>query len=139
MAAPLEYVIIGFPENNFTGDIASELAKLVENDIIRLIDVVLVSRGEDGTILAVEIDEDERLSAFLAIEGDVGGVISQEDIEHAAAALEDGSSVLLIMWEDKWAAPVVDAIQRAGGQLIEGARIPAELAAAVEAVLAEAG
>lgn len=139
MAAPLEYVIIGFPENNFRGEIAEELAKLVDGGIIRLVDVVFVTRGLDGTVVAVEVDEDERLSAFLAIDGEIGGVISQDDIEHAAAAIVDGSSVLLIMWEDAWAAPVVDAIARAGGELIEGARIPADLAAAVEGVLAEVG
>lgn len=139
MVAPLEYVIIGFPENNFTGEIAEELAKLVDSGTIRLVDLVFVSRGDDGSVLVVEIDEDERLSSFLAIDGEVGGVISQEDIEHAAASIEDGSSVLLIMWEDAWAAPVVDAIARAGGELIEGARIPAALAALVDEALAEAG
>lgn len=139
MAAPLEYVIVGFPENNFTGEIAEELAKLVDSGTIRLIDVVFVSRGDDGSVLVIEVDEDERLNAFLEIEGEIGGVISQEDIEHAAAAIENGSSVLLIMWEDTWASPVVDAIARAGGELIEGARIPAELAAMVDNVLAEAG
>lgn len=139
MAAPFEYVIIGFPENNFTGEIAEELAQLVDSGTIRLVDVVFVSRGTDGSLLAVEVDEDERLSAFLAIDGEIGGVISQDDIEHAAAAIEVGSSVLMIMWEDVWATPVVDAIARAGGELIEGARIPAELAVMIDDVLAEAG
>jgi uncharacterized membrane protein len=139
MAAPFEYVIIGFPENNFTGEIAEELAKLVDSGTIRLVDVVFVSRGDDGSLLAVEVDEDERLSAFLAIDGEIGGVISQDDIEHAAGAIEAGSSVLMIMWEDIWATPVVNAIARAGGELIEGARIPAELAEIIDDVLAEAG
>ena len=138
MTASLEYLIVGFPQNNFTGEIVPGLLSLVDNGLIRVVDLVFAAKGDDGSVVVLEVDEHEHLSAFAAIEGSVGGVIGPEDIDHAAEAIAEGSSVLLIVWEDLWAAPFGDAVQRAGGVFIEGGRIPAELAEEVESVLADA-
>ena len=139
MTASLEYLIVGFPQNNFTGEIVPGLLSLVDNGLIRVVDLVFAAKGDDGSVVVLEVDEHEHLSAFAAIEGSVGGVIGPEDIDHAAEAIAEGSSVLLIVWEDLWAAPFGDAVRRAGGVFIEGGRIPAEIAEDVESVLAEAG
>lgn len=139
MAAPFEYVIVGFPENNFSGEIADGLAALLDAGLIRIVDLVLVARGDDGSVVVLEVDEHEHLSAFAALDGDVGGLIGPEDIEHAAESIADGSSVLILVWEDLWAQPLSEAIRRAGGQLIEGGIIPADLGEALETALAEAG
>ena len=138
MTASLEYLIVGFPENNFSGEIVPGLASLVDNGLIRVVDLVFAAKGDDGSVVVLEVDEHDHLSAFAAIEGSVGGVIGPEDIEHAAESIAEGSSVLLIVWEDLWAAPFGDAVQRAGGVFIEGGRIPAEIADDVESVLADA-
>jgi uncharacterized membrane protein len=137
MAAPLEYIIIGFPENSFSGEIVPELAALVDAGTIRILDLVFIARGDDGTVLALEVDEHDHLSAFTQLPATVGGVIGPEDIEHAAQSVADGSSVLLLVWEDLWADPLAQALRRAGGEVIEGARIPADMADEVRAVLAE--
>ena len=84
--------------------------------------------GNDGSVVVLEVDEHDHLSAFAAIEGSVGGVIGPDDIEHAAESIAEGSSLLLIVWEDLWAAPFGDALRRAGGVFLEGGRIPAEIA-----------
>jgi len=139
MTASLEYIIIGFPDNEFSGEIAPCLVSLVDAGLIRIVDLVFVARGDDGSVVVLEVDEHEHLSAFAAIEGSVGGVIGPQDIDHAAESISDGSSVLLIVWEDLWARPLGDALRRAGGELIEGGRIPAELADELESVLADAG
>jgi hypothetical protein len=139
MTASLEYLIVGFPDNNFSGEIAPGLRSLVDAGLIRVVDLVFVAKGDDGSAVVLEVDEHEHLSAFLTIEGSVGGVIGPDDIEHAAESISDGSSVLLIVWEDLWAAPFGDAVRRAGGVFIEGGRIPAEIAEDVESVLADAG
>ena len=138
MTASLEYLIVGFPQNNFTGEIVPGLLSLVDNGLIRVVDLVFAAKGDDGSVVVLEVDEHEHLSAFAAIEGSVGGVIGPEDIDHAAEAIAEGSSVLLIVWEDLWAAPFGEAVQRAGGVFIEGGRIPAEIAEEVESVLADA-
>lgn len=138
MTASLEYLIVGFPENDFSGEIVPGLLSLVDDGLIRIVDLVFAAKGDDGSVVVLEVDEHDHLSAFAAIEGDVGGVIGPEDIDHAVESISDGSSVLLIVWEDLWAAPFGDAVRRAGGVFIEGGRIPAEIAEDVESVLADA-
>ena len=135
---PVEYVIIGFPGNKFTGDIAPELVKLVETGVIRLVDLVFIMKDDDGEVAIIEIDEDDAFAAFGDIDADIGGFIGDEDIAHAAAAIEPGSSVLLILWEDVWATPLVDAIRASGGVLLEGSRIPHELIDEAESLVAGA-
>lgn len=139
MGQPMEYVIVGIDDNKFTGGIADELAKVIESGLVRLVDIVLISVGDDGSTVIMEVDEHDGLSMFAELEGDVGDIIGPDDIAHAAAAVEGGQSVLLIVWQNLWAAPLADAIVKAGGVLIEGARIPQELAAQAQAQLAEAG
>lgn len=138
MTAPLEYIIIGFPENSFRGEIAEELGRLIDQRVIRLVDLVFIARGDDGSVLALEVDEHEHLSVFAELEGGVGGVITPDDIDHAAEAISAGSSVLLMVWEDLWADPLAGALERAGGEFIEGARIPKDIARELESVLADA-
>jgi hypothetical protein len=131
---PVEYIVLGFPGNNFTGEIAPALAKLIESDTIRVLDLLFVGKDADGNVLAIEFDELEELAAFAGIEGEVGGIISEEDIVHVAEALEPNSSAALLIWEDVWATEFAVAVRDAGGVLLEGARIPYEI---VEAVFAD--
>src|SRR4249919_1733227 len=136
---PIEYVIIGFPGNQFTGEIAPELAKLTESGQIRIIDLVFIAKDDDGAVLVIEVDEREDLMVYLDLDGDVGGIIGQEDIQHAAEAIPAGSSAALLLWEDTWATPFVQALRNAGGVLLEGSRIPQTLVDEAEALLASAG
>ena len=136
---PVEYIIVGFPGSQFKGEIVPELVNLVQAGLIRILDLVVISKNEAGDVLVIEVDEDGDLSAvFAPLDGEVGGVIGNEDIQHAAAAVEPGSSAALLMWEDTWATPFVQAVRNAGGVLIEGSRIPHELIEEVESFLASA-
>jgi hypothetical protein len=131
---PVEYIIVGFPENKFTGEIIPALRDLVEGGTIRILDLIFVAKDADGNVAAVEVDEDEDLSGFAALDGEVGGLISEADIEYAANDLEPNSSLALLIWEDVWATPLVDALRASGGVLVDGARIPHDL---VESALTE--
>jgi Family of unknown function (DUF6325) len=131
---PVEYLVLGFPGNEFTGDIAPELAKLIESGTIRVIDLIFITKGQDGSVDFFEFDQHEQLQAFAGLDGEVGGVISEEDIAFAAEALEPNNSAALLIWEDTWAIPLVEALRGAGGVLIEGSRIPHDL---IEAALTE--
>jgi uncharacterized membrane protein len=136
---PVEYIIIGFPGNQFRGEIVPELVNLVEKGLIRIIDLVVISRNDAGDVLVIEVDEDGDLSAmFATLDGEVGGAIGNEDIQHAAASIEPGSSAALLLWEDVWATPFVEAVRNAGGVLIEGSRIPHDLVEELESLLASA-
>jgi hypothetical protein len=133
---PVEYVIVGFPGNEFNGEIAPALADLVRNGTIRILDLVFIATDADGSVAVVEYDEHDGLSAFAEIDGEVGGLIGPDDIEHASHDLPPNSSVALLIWEDTWATPFVEALRSSGGVLIEGSRIPHDL---VEAALAKTG
>ena len=137
MAVPTEYVILGFEGNQFSGEIVPELAALVENGLVRILDIVFVSKDPDGNVVALEVDEDENLSIFADLDGEIGGLIGPDDIAHAAT-MEGGSSMLLIVWENLWLGPLAGAIRRAGGAVLEGARIPDELVDDAHAELASA-
>ena len=132
---PVEYIIVGFPGNQFNGEIAPELAKLVESGTIRLLDLVFITKDADGNTAAVEVEDHEDLAIFANLDGEVGGLISDEDIEYAAEDLEPNSSAALLIWEDVWATPFVEAMRNSGGVLLEGARIPHDLIEAAQGVL----
>jgi len=124
---PVEYIIMGFPGNKFTGKIAPELAKLVENRTIRILDLTFVAKDPDGNVVTFEFDQLDELAPFAEVDGEVGGLVSTEDIEYVGSMLEPNSSAALLVWEDMWAAPLVEALRAADGVLLQGARIPREL------------
>ena len=136
---PIEYIIVGFPGNQFTGQIAPALADLIDNDTIRILDLVFISKDADGDVTAFEYDELDELAAFGDLDGEVGGLIGPDDIAHAAEGLDPNSSAALLIWEDTWAIPLVEAMRSSGGVLLEGGRIPHDLAEEAFAGLASAG
>lgn len=124
---PVEYVLIGFPDNQFTGGIAPALADLVANDLVHIIDLVFIRKDADGNVLSFEYDELAETAAYADIDGDADGFLDEEDIRSIAADLDDNSSALLIVWEDVWAKPLADEIIASGGQVIAGSRIPHQI------------
>jgi uncharacterized membrane protein len=133
---PVEYVVIGFPGNRFKGEIVPAVAELVDNDVVRIIDVVFIKKDADGNVTMFEYDtlDDVLAFGFADVDGEAGGVLNDEDLELAAEALEPDSSAALIVWEHRWAARVAQAIRDAGGRIITGERIPDEV---VEQALAD--
>ncbi len=133
-AGPVSYTVIAFPGNRFNGDIAPEVGRLVASGLVRVLDLVFVGKDESGDTISLEFDQMDELAAFNDIEGEVGGLINEEDLQHVADNLPEGNSALVIVWEDVWARPLVEAVQASGGVVIDSARIPANL---VEAALEE--
>lgn len=121
---PVEYVLIGFPDNQFTGGIAPALADLVANDLVRIIDLVFIKKDAEGNVLSFEYDDLPETVAYGDIDGEADGFLDDEDILAIAEDLDDNSSALLIVWEDLWAAPLAAEIIASGGQVISGRRIP---------------
>jgi hypothetical protein len=137
--APVEYVVLAFPGNNFTGKVAPALRDLVEANTIRLLDLVFITKNDAGDVDFFEFDELDDFAAFARIDGEVGGLIGNEDIEYVAEGLEPNSSVALLVWEDVWAAPLLDALVEAGGVLVEGGRVPHDLIESAVSALAATG
>jgi uncharacterized membrane protein len=126
---PVEYVVIGFPGNRFKGEIVPAVAELVDNDVVRIIDVAFIKKDADGNVTMIEYDalDDVLAYGFADVDGEAGGVLNDEDLELAAETLEPDSSAALIVWEHRWAARVSQAIRDAGGRIIAGERIPEEI------------
>jgi uncharacterized membrane protein len=134
----VSYTVIAFPGNRFTGKIAPELEKLIANGVVRIIDLVFVAKDEAGDTVSLEFDQLDELAPFGELEGEVGGLVNMEDLDHVAANLPPGNSALVIVWEDTWANPLAEAILEAGGVVVDSARIPHDLVEAAMAELAEA-
>ena len=100
---PVSYTVIAFPGNQFNGNIAPEIAKLVASDTVRILDLVFVAKDEQGDTISLEFDQMDELAAFNDIDGEVGGLVNMEDLDHVAANLPEGNSALVILWEDLWA------------------------------------
>jgi hypothetical protein len=133
---PVDWIVVEFPGSRFKGEIAPALDDLVERGIVRVLDLLLIRKDEDGELDLVEIgdlDEDE-IGSLRSYEAALATLLSAEDVEAVAAAVEPGSTAALLVWENLWAAPFASAVRRAGGQLAASGRIPVQaLLAAVEA------
>lgn len=121
---PVEYMVIDFPGNRFNGDIAPAIADLVDRGVARILDLVFVKKGSDGSVTSFEYDELEDGGPFAAIDGDADGMLSEQDVLELAETIPDDSSALFVVWEDLWASDLSRAIRAAGGELVSGGRIP---------------
>ncbi|MGO8864072.1 MAG: DUF6325 family protein [Acidimicrobiales bacterium] len=124
---PIEYIVVGFPGNNFNGQIVPELAKLIESRTVRILDLIFVGKDDNGEVVAFEFDQLDELGAFADLDAEIGGILSDEDVAYVGSLLEPGNSAGLLVWEDLWAAPFAAAVLDSGGVLLESARIPHEL------------
>ena len=133
---PVEIAVIGFPENKFTGEIAPAIADLVESGTVSILDLVFITKDEDGSVAGVELSEldDDVAAPYHQLDGEAGGLLGDEDFEQIGEALDPNSSALAIVWENTWARKLIGAIQNAGGVLVAHDRIDA---ATVQAVLAD--
>lgn len=123
---PVDFVIVEFPAGkaDFTGEMAEELVRLVDAGTIRLIDVLILTKDEDGAIEAMELSDLDDLGPLERLEADLAELLAEEDVVNLAAAMEPGSVAGVLVYENLWAAPFASAARRAGGQLIANGRIP---------------
>ena len=132
---PVDYLIVEFPagSQNFTGEGAAELLRLHDAGIIRLIDVLILQKGQDGTVMAQELGDLDQLGELARLETELVQTLAEEDVDNLAAAMDPGSVAGVLVYENLWAAPFASAMRRAGGQLIANGRIPIQaIIAAVE-------
>jgi Family of unknown function (DUF6325) len=135
---PVDYLVVGFPADkaDFSGAMASELKALIDSDTIRMLDLVMIVKGDDGSVEATELRDadDSEVGELRALERDLAILLAEEDVEEIGASLEPGSVAAVLVWENTWAAPFGSAIRRSGGELLANGRIPTQaLIAAVEA------
>ena len=134
---PVDYVVVGFPADkaDFSGAMADELKKLMESGTVRVLDLLMVTKDEDGTISVAELREhdDSLVGELRALEADLSLMLAVEDVERIGGDLELGSAAAVLVWENTWAAPFASAVRHSGGELLAMGRIPTQaLIAAAE-------
>jgi Family of unknown function (DUF6325) len=137
---PVDYIVVEFPAgtSNFSGEMVTELARLVDNDLIKVLDLLVLHKDPDGSVEAFEIDDLDEVDELTAIESQLAELLAEDDVEHLAAAMDPGSTAGVLIWENTWAAPFASAARRSGGQLIANGRIPIQaILASLEAMEAE--
>ena len=131
-SGPIDYLVVEFPGSKMTGEGLPLLVELADSGIIRILDLVFVTRELDGSAKAVEItdfDNDGRLD-LAVFEGASSGLLDQDDLNEATSVIEPGNSAGILVYENAWAAPFAMALRRGGAQLVASGRIP------VQAILA---
>jgi len=123
---PVEYVVVAFPGNKFTGNIAPALADLVEAGTIRVMDLAFVTKDVEGNVLGFELTDldDDEARVFDGLGGDGLDLISAEDLHAVGEELEPNSSAAMLVWENTWATKFAEAIREADGDLLDHDRIP---------------
>jgi len=133
---PVDYLVVEFPAgaSNFTGEMVEELLSLVDAGTIRVIDVLILTKDENGSIEAAELSDLADLGPLQTIEAQLAELLAEDDVVNLAAAMDPGSTAGVLIWENLWAAPFASAARRAGGQLIANGRIPIQaIIASIEA------
>lgn len=126
MMGPISYLIVEFPGNRMTGEAFPILVDLADRGVIRILDLVFVRRDADGSMQAIELADVDHDGQFdLAVfEGASGGLIDASDIADATPVIEPGSSAGILIFENRWAAPFVQALRRGDAQLVAAGYIP---------------
>jgi hypothetical protein len=132
---PVDYLIVEFPAGaqNFTGEGAAELIRLHDAGIIRIMDILILQKGTDGTVMAQELGDLDQLGELARLETELVQTLAEEDVDNLAAAMDPGSVAAALVYENLWAAPFASAMRRAGGQLVADGRIPIQALLAASA------
>jgi Family of unknown function (DUF6325) len=128
---PIDYVVLEWPREQPTGEVVPLILDVVDRGIIRILDIAVMAKAEDGSVAVLDLGElngDD--ASFAEFDGASAGLLGHDDLEEAAAALAPGTSAAVLVWENRWAAPIAVALRRSGGQLVASGRIP------VQAILA---
>ncbi|MEA2057089.1 MAG: DUF6325 family protein [Actinomycetota bacterium] len=137
---PIEVIVAGFPGNRFNGKIMPALQSLVDRDIVSVVDGLLIMKDNEGVITFVELEEidaNDDAAALAGLLDQTDGLLSDEDVEELAMALEPNSSAAALVLEHTWAKPLRDAIVDSDGVLIANFRVPGLVVQEVLDALAE--
>jgi hypothetical protein len=133
---PVELLVIKFPGNQFSGEIAPALKELVDSGTIRVLDLIFARKDKDGNVVVLELNDldDNDYAAFDPLVASLSGTLTEDDARQLAATLERNSSAGIMLFENTWATKFRDAVLRANGKLVLNERIPHSV---IEQLIAE--
>ena len=126
---PLEYTVIGFEGNRFNGEIARELQEVVDAGVIRIVDLVFITKDIDGQVTAAEMDDkdDARFAGFAPLLEGLHGLLTSEDVVEIGETLPNNTSALTVLFEHIWAIRLKEAMGAAGGFLVSRTVVSPEI------------
>ena len=126
---PVDFVALEFKGNQFKGEIFPGLMKLVDDGVVRVIDIIVVKKDADGNVTHQEMQETDQsvLAVFNPLKAEINGMIQVEDIEMIGEKLENNCTAALLMFENLWAVNFVKAVENANGRSVMHVRIPHEV------------
>jgi uncharacterized membrane protein len=126
---PLDYAIVGFRGNKFKGEIAPEIYRLADEGLIRIIDLVFISKDEQGQHTALELNDlsDEEYAQFVPLTEYIAPLFTPEDVDTLAAFVPAGNAAMIILWQNIWTEKLRRAVQNADGEILVHERVPAEV------------
>ena len=129
----VDWIVVEFPGSRFNGEVAPAITDLVDRGLVRILDLLIIKKDEDGSFEAFEMADldDSELGELRRHEAELAMVLSEQDVIDLTEAIEPGSSAAVLVWENLWSAPVGAAIRHAGGQLVASGRIPTQAVLAV--------
>jgi Family of unknown function (DUF6325) len=133
---PVDWIVVEFPGSKFNGEIAPALRDLVQRGLIRVLDLLVLKKEEDGSLEAFELSDldPSEVGELRSYESELAMLLSEDDVTAVAATVEPGTSAAVLVWENAWAAPFASAVRHSGGQLVASGRIPVQaMLAAIEA------
>ena len=135
---PLEYLLVAFEGNKFSGEVLAALHDAQEKGTIRVIDLIVIKKDEQGNLMAFELSElsEEEARPFGFLAGNLMSIFEPDDVELTAAEMPNNSAAALLLIEDTWAIPLKEAILRAGAVARTGGLVAYEVQKAIEAEIA---
>jgi hypothetical protein len=137
---PLEYVVIGMNDRQHTRALFSELNAIHETGNIRVVDLILVTKAADGTMVMQELNElgEEESAVYGDVKNDLMGLLTAQDIEQLIGQLPPATSAIVILFEHTWVIGLTEAVRKGGGVVFNVGMVPHEALAQVSAELAAA-
>lgn len=134
---PVEFIVLAFPGNRFTGEITPALDELLAAEFVRIIDLAVVAKDHDGTVSILEMQElsPDVARALETLTGSVSGLLSEGDLDAVAEELAPGNTAAALLFEHVWATRFAEAVRAAHGQLLLAERIPHSIVTEVRAGL----
>lgn len=131
---PVEYLIVAFEGNQFKGEIVPALTSLLDQGLVRILDLAVISKDADGNVTLFEASElpDEVSQAIAALEGEHDDLLSEDDLLMAAEDLENNMTAAAMLFENVWAARFAQSIRNANGEVLLNVRIPHAVVEAVQ-------
>jgi hypothetical protein len=129
VVGPVDFLLLEFdPGSNLDGSAAAALLDLVDRGLVTVLDLLVIQKEADGSFTGIDIEglSADAVGGIVAFAGARSGLLGDDDLAEAAAALEPGTVGALIVYENTWSRPFVAAVQHTGGQVVASARIPAD-------------